>query len=65
VKKDVTKEIRPRISKEIHIDRKQPLGVSLKGSSERVLATCGLDENPESSTGKIASAARQKVFCFR
>ncbi len=57
----VNKRDSPRISKEIHIDRKQPLGVSLKGSSERVLATCGLDENPESSTGKSASATRQKV----
>ena len=29
----VNKRDSPRISKEIHIDRKQPLGVSLKGSS--------------------------------
>ena len=42
----VNKRDSPRISKEIHIDRKQPLGVSLKGSSEQVLATCDLDENP-------------------
>ena len=32
----VNKGDSPRISKEIHIDRKQPLGVSLKGSSVEV-----------------------------
>jgi hypothetical protein len=59
----VTKEIRPRISKEIHIDKKQPLGVSLKGSSEQVLATCDLDGNPGSSTGKSA-VPQTKKFLF-
>jgi hypothetical protein len=33
----VNKRDSPRISKEIHIDRKQPLGVSLKGSSLALL----------------------------
>jgi hypothetical protein len=59
--KGVTKEIRPGFSRDIHIDRKQPVGVSLKGSSLRVLATCGLDENPEWSAGKSACATRQQV----
>jgi hypothetical protein len=49
----VNKRDSPRISKEIHIDRKQPLGVSLKGSSEQVLATCGLDENPEWAQARV------------
>jgi len=35
----VNKRDSPRISADIHIDRKQPLGVSLKGSSLRGLAT--------------------------
>src|SRR6185503_13786450 len=39
----VNKRDSPRISKEIHIDRKQPLGVSLKGSSVEVLAACRLE----------------------
>jgi hypothetical protein len=43
----VNKRDSPRISKEIHIDRKQPLGVSLKGSPKQVLANCGLDKKPE------------------
>lgn len=34
----VNKRDSPRISREIHIDRKQHLGVSLKGSSLEVLA---------------------------
>jgi hypothetical protein len=34
----VNKRDSPRISKEIHIDRKQPLGVSLKGSSLEVVS---------------------------
>jgi len=33
----VNKRDSPRISKEIHIDRKPPLGVSLKGSSLALL----------------------------
>ena len=37
----VNKKDSPRISKEIHIDRKQPLGVSLKGSS---LVSFGTEE---------------------
>jgi hypothetical protein len=57
----VNKRDSPRISKEIHIDRKQPLGVSLKGSSEQVLATCGLDENPEWAQ---ARGPRQKTKGF-
>jgi hypothetical protein len=40
----VNKRDSPRISEDIHIDRKQPLGVSLKGSPKQVLANCGLDE---------------------
>src|SRR5438128_5670068 len=59
----VNKADSPRISEDIHIDRKQPLGVSLKGSSLQVLATCGLDENPGWSTGKSACATRQKSLC--
>ena len=53
----------PRISREIHIDRKQPLGVSLKGSSERVLATCDLDENPGSSIRQDCRCHKTKSFC--
>lgn len=40
----VNKRDSPRISKEIHIDRKQHLGVSLKGSSLEVLAARRLNQ---------------------
>jgi hypothetical protein len=41
----VDKKDSPRISEDIHIDRKQPLGVSLKGSSLALLGA-GQGENP-------------------
>jgi hypothetical protein len=44
----VNKRDSPRISREIHIDRKQPLGVSLKGSSLAPLGA-GQGEEPGSS----------------
>jgi hypothetical protein len=66
----VNKKDSPRISQEIHIDRKQPLGVSLKGSSVEVLAACRLSQSrlqvsrsSRVSLGYLKSAAQAE--CYR
>jgi hypothetical protein len=67
----VNKRDSPRISNEIHIDRKQPLGVSLKGSSVEVLAAMRLEPKAETSfeelqaygLGYLKSAAQAE--CYR
>src|SRR4051812_46364324 len=58
----VNKRDSPRISKEIHIDRKQPLGVSLKGSPKQVLANCGLDEKSRWSAERERLCRKTKKF---
>ena len=66
MKKDVTKEIRPGYPKDIHIDRKQPLGVSLKGSSLALLGadeTTSFEELQAYGLGYLKSAAQAE--CYR
>jgi hypothetical protein len=58
----VNKRDSPRISREIHIDRKQPLGVSLKGSPKQVLANCGLDEKSGMEHGRERPVPQDKKF---
>ncbi len=57
VPQGLIKQIRPGYPKDINIDRKQPLGVSLKGSS-LVLLGAGQGEEPESSE----SSTRRRKF---
>src|SRR6185312_16934385 len=68
----VDKRDSPRISNEIHIDRKQPLGVSLKGSPVEVLAACRLESKSRQQVsrssrpnglGYLKSAAQAE--CYR
>ena len=51
----VNKQDSPRISREIHIDRKQPLGVSLKGSSLALLGA-GQGESPDRARVRLTTS---------
>jgi hypothetical protein len=62
----VNKRDSPRISEDIHIDRKQSLGVSLKGSSLALLGageTTSFEELQAYGLGYLKSAAQAE--CYR